>query len=87
MRKPHEQEWTLDRHMVVNEDGKGICRMQGSASSVEAEALILAAPAMARALLEVRTALAYGALDRDGATEVIERALRKAGVLPESTGG
>lgn len=51
MTKPHEQEWTMDRHLIVNEYGKGICRMQGSAATAEAEALILAAPDMARALL------------------------------------
>lgn len=51
MKKPHEQEWMLDRHMVVNEDGKGVCRMQGSGATTEAEALILAAPNMARALM------------------------------------
>lgn len=56
--KPHEQEWRLDRHLVVNQDGKGVCRMQGSAATVEAEALILAAPEMAREIIAARDFLA-----------------------------
>jgi hypothetical protein len=43
--------------------------------------LAAAAPEMARALLEVRDAIITGTMSED-APEVIERVLRKAGVIP-----
>jgi hypothetical protein len=43
---------------------------------------IAAVPDYERVLMEVRDALLAGTLDVEGATEVIERALRKGGVLP-----
>jgi len=81
--------------LVVNEHGKGVFRMQGSAATPDAEALATAAPDMARALLVDMVTLESGAAHDHGCTGLESAdfsctgrcvrkvaALRKAGVLP-----
>lgn len=82
MSKPHEQTWMMDRGLVVNEHGKGIFRMQGSAATPEAESLAVSAPQMARALLFARDALGAGGSVAEMAMATIEDALRAAKVIP-----
>jgi hypothetical protein len=76
-----EQQWTYRglSGCVVDAAGR-----QLTADDVSDEVLrfIAAAPAMARALLEVREALSTNTLCSEGAQEMCERVLKQAGVLP-----
>lgn len=63
---------------ITDESG----RIVAYTKNADAERLFIAAPDMARALRDIREALISGTLDSEGAAEVCERALRKAGVLP-----
>lgn len=82
MTKPHETELELKfngGNPVLNADGVGIVAY---VRRDEWQRFFLAAPAMARALLDLHAAMGAGVLDVENAPAFIERVLREAGVLP-----
>lgn len=93
MKKPHEQEWTLESSGWVWRAGSSSDLVHTPPLDADGRRvtdhgegrLIAAAPRMARALLKVRPSHAAGCSCSPCLT--IRAALREAGVLPESTGG
>jgi hypothetical protein len=87
-----EQEWTWSTEpygagtrVLVRWGGRTVCHFpsfdpKSAAIRNEAARFVAAAPNMARVLVEVRDAIVSRTLSED-APEVIERVLRKAGVL------
>lgn len=86
--RPHEEVWHQSGEEPLVRTNENYIRAAvygaGHKASPDHETarLISAAPSMARALMEIRDALAAGNLDPEGAREVAERALQKAGMLP-----
>jgi hypothetical protein len=85
--KPWDQEWKVVEESddeVETVDGAYVIAKTYGATEARADraVFIAAAPAMARALLEVREALSTNTLCGEGAHETCERVLRQAGVLP-----
>jgi hypothetical protein len=85
--KPWDQEWKVVEESddeVETVDGAYVIAKTYGATEARADraVFIAAAPAMARALLEVCGALSTNTLCSEGAHEMCERVLRQAGVLP-----